>query len=514
LQRYGLDSAGPATHQQRQGNESGDAALTETAKTLANPGPMTPDICVVGTGPGAFTVATTAALFGVSVVLVEPPPAADSERAGTGPASFAALAAAAESVQAIREAQRFGVSAGEPQIDVARLRAHLGHAAAVFAPNSSAERLAALGIVMLKGSPHFLNRQTLAAGEHRIRARRFVIATGSRPALPAIPGLAELPYLTGETLLASARRPERLLVLGGEPAGVALAQAMRRLGSEVALVLPGSLLAQEDPEAADLVRRALLRDGIELHEGSTVLRAETARHHPRLVLAPQDGGAETTIEGTHLLIASGRAPRLDGLDLDLAGISSDAGGIAVDRGLRTANRRILAIGDCASIAGKPPSPHAAEHQATLVVRNALFRLPVNALGQAIPRLTLCQPEVASLGLSETEARKQGAIGVLRWPYAENERAQAEHRSEGLIKLVTDKRGRILGVTIVGAQAGELIGLWCLAVQQRLAVKDVAGLVLPAPTLSEISKRAALSIHAPLASRPGIRRLIGFLRRFG
>lgn len=488
--------------------------MTETAKALASPGPMTPDICIVGTGPGALTVATTAALFGVSVVLVEPAPAAASERAGAGSASSAALAAAAERFQAIREAQRLGISAGEPQIDPARLRAHLGYAAAVFAPNGSAERLAALGIVVLQGSPHFLNRQTLAAGEHRIRARRFVIATGSQPALPPVPGLAELPYLTGETLPALPRRPERLLVLGGEPAGVALAQAMRRLGSEVALVLAGSVLSQEDPEAADLVRRALLRDGIELHEERAVLRAETARHRPRLVLAAQSGGAETTIEGTHLLVASGRTPRLDGLDLDLAGISGDAGGIAVDRGLRTANRRVFAIGDCASIAGAPPSADAAEHHAALVLRNALFRLPINALGQAIPRLILCQPEVASLGLSEAEARKQGKIGVLRWPYAENERAQAERRSEGLIKLVTDRKGRILGVTIVGAQAGELIGLWCLAVQQRLAVKDVAGLVLPSPTLSEISKRTALSIHAPLASRPGIRRLIGFLRRFG
>ncbi|HEV7336538.1 MAG TPA: FAD-dependent oxidoreductase [Bosea sp. (in: a-proteobacteria)] len=488
--------------------------MTETAKALASPGPMTPDICVVGTGRGALTVATTAALFGVSVVLVEPAPTGASERARSNPASSAALAAAAEKLQAVREAQRFGISVTEPEIDMARLRAHRGHPAAALAPNGSRERLTALGIVVLQGSAHFLNRQTLAAGEHRIRARRFVIATGSQPAVPAIPGLAELPFLTGETLPSLQRRPERLLVLGGEPTGVALAQAMRRLGSEVVLILSGRLLPQEEPEAADLVRRALLRDGIELHEECTVLRAESARHRPRLLLASQAGEAEISIEGTHLLLASGHTPRLDGLDLDLAGIRSDAGGIAVDRGLRTANRRILAIGDCASIAGAPPSADAAEHHAGLAVRHALFRLPVNATSQAIPRLTLCQPEVASLGLSEEEARKQGAIGVLRWPYAENERAQAERRSEGLIKLITDRKGRILGVTIVGAQAGELIGLWCLTVQQRLAVKDVAGLVLPSPSLSEISKRAALSVQAPLASKPGIRRLIGFLRRFG
>lgn len=486
--------------------------MTDTASALASPAPLTPDICVIGTGHGALAVATTAALFGVSVVLVEPAPAAGSDRAGTGPAPAIALVAAAEKAQAVREAQRFGIFAGEPQVDPAQLRDHAGHVAAALAPNGSKERLAALGIALLPGKAHFLNRHTLAVDGRTVRARRFVVATGSRPALPPIPGLAALPYLTSETVAALARRPERLLVLGGEPAGVEIAQAIRRLGSEVVLILSDGLLPAEDPEAAGLVRRALLRDGIELHEGAGVLRAEASRHRPRLVLVPQAGGAETTVEGTHLLVASGRTPNLDGLDLDLAGIRSDENGIVVDKGLRTPNRRIFAIGACA--AGSPPSSHAAEHHAALVVRNALFRLPVNVATRAMPRLTLSRPEVASLGLSEAEARKQGAIRVLRWPYAENERAQAECRSEGLIKLVTDRKGRILGVTIVGAQAGELIGLWCLAVQKRLGVKDVAGLILPAPSLSEISQRAALSVQAPLASRPGIRRLIGFLRRFG
>lgn len=485
--------------------------MTETAKALASPGPMTPDICVVGSGPGALTVATTAALFGVSVVLVEPA----AGHAETSTVSVAAaLAAAADKLQAVREAQRFSISAGEPEVDAAKLRSHVDHVAAALAPNASPERLAALGIVVLQGTAHFLNRNMLAVGEHRIRARRFVIAAASRPVLPPVPGLAELPYLTEATISTLPRRPERLLVLGGEPAGVALAQAMRRLGSEVVLILPEGLLPQLDPEAADLIRRALLRDGVELHEGCTITQARASRRRLHLGLASQDDAHDLAVEGTHILVASGRAPALDELDLDLAGIRSDESGILTDRGLRTANRRIFAIGGCASVAGAPPSADAAEHHAALVVRNALFRLPFNATHAPIPRLTLCRPEVASLGLSEAEARKRGTIGVLRWPYAENDRAQAGHRSEGLIKLVTDRRGRILGVTIVGAQAGELIGLWCLALQQRLAVKDIGGLVLPSPTLSEISKRAALSTHAPLASRPGIRRLIGFLRRFG
>jgi pyruvate/2-oxoglutarate dehydrogenase complex dihydrolipoamide dehydrogenase (E3) component len=299
-------------------------------------------------------------------------------------------------------------------------------------------------------------------------------------------------------------------VLGGGAAAVSLAQAMRRLGSEVALAAPDGLLPDEDPEAAALVRRALLRDGIALHEGVAVLRAETHRHHPRLVLA-----GESVLEGTHLLVAAGRLPDIGGLELDLAGIRGDAGGIVVDRGLRTSNRRVYAVGACAGGAATGlDSLHAARHQAALVVRNALFRLPARLDRHAVPRVVQSDPPVASVGRSEREARERGAVQVLRWPYAEVELTSAERSGEGLVKLVADRKGRILGVTIAGAQAAELIAPWCLAIRQRLGVTEMAGFVVPSPSYSEISQRVALSSYAPLAVKPGIRRLIGFLRRFG
>lgn len=487
--------------------------MTETASALASAAPLTPDICVIGAGAGGISVATAAALFGVSVVLVERARLGGGMDASAVPSG--ALFAAARSMRTVSEARHFGVAAGEPQVDYARLRDHFAHVGRVTAANHSIERLAALGIVVIEGEARFRNRHTVAVGERLIKARRFVVATGSRPAVPPIPGLAELSFLTEETIFALPRLPERLLVLGGEPTGVAIAQAMRRLGSEVALVAPRGLLPDEDAEAVALVRRALLRERIALHEETTILRAEAFRHRPRLVIAAAAGSAETMIEGSHLLVAAGRAPNLEQLDLDLAGINSDEGGIVVDRGLRTVNRRVYALGDCAggAVAGRRFA-HAAQHHAGLVVRNALFRLPVRVAVSSIPRVSHCQPEVASVGLSEVEARKRGAINVLRWPYAENDRAQAERRSEGLIKLVSDRKGRILGVTIAGAQAAELIAPWCLAVQKGFKVADMADLVLPYPSLSEISKRVALSSYAPLAARPGIRRLIGFLRRFG
>jgi len=343
-----------------------------------------------------------------------------------------------------------------------------------------------------------------------IKARRFVVATGSLPVIPSVPGLADLPCLTEDSVFELAKRPDRLIVLGDTATAVELAQAMRALGSEVVLIAREGLLPDEDPEAVGVLRRALLGDGIGLHEGRPILRAESHRQRPRLTL---DG--EIRIDGTHLLVASGRKPNIAGLELDLAGVRSDDTGVIVDASLRTANRSIYAVGDCAGgAAAGTTSSHAAQHQAGLVLRNALFRQPVRFRREQVPRTSHGRPELASVGLSEAQARAQGEIRVLRWPYAESGRAQAERQSEGLIKLMTDRKGGILGVVIAGAQAAELIVPWGLAVQKRMNVREMAGLIPPSQSLSELSQKAALSFQAPLAAKPGLRRLIGFLRRFG
>jgi pyruvate/2-oxoglutarate dehydrogenase complex dihydrolipoamide dehydrogenase (E3) component len=438
-----------------------------------------------------------------------------------GSISARALGAAGARALAVREAGRFGISAGEPQVNdvqvnYLQVHDHVQRVIAAIAPNDSAERLGALGVPVIRSEARFISRSTVMAGNQAIKARRFVIATGSRPSAPPLPGLDAVPFLTSESLFSLTRRPERLLVLGAGSTGVELAQAMARLGSTVSIVETGGLLRHADPEAALILRRALLRDGITLHEQAKVLRAETVKGGVRLVLAGSDGGTDHKLDGTHLLVATGRAPNIEALDLELGGIASDAGGVIVDKGLRTGNRRVFAIGDCASGAGGGlHSTHAAHDQAGHVLRSALFRLPVRTHATAIPRVTYCHPELASVGLSEAEARKRSAaITILRWPYAENDRAQAERETDGFVKLVADRRGRVLGVSIVGASAGELIAPWCMAVRKGLTVQDMAGLALPYPTFSEASKRAALSFYAPLAAKPGIRWLIGILRRFG
>ncbi|MGE7470896.1 dihydrolipoyl dehydrogenase family protein [Bosea sp. NPDC003192] len=481
--------------------------MSETASPATSKEPLTPDICVIGDGPGGLAVATAAALFGVHVVLIRQGGSARPVNEG---ARGQALRAAAGQMRTAADATLLGIAQSAGEIDYGRVRVHLDQAAGRAAVNESDERLTALGVLVLKGDARFQNRRQLAVGETVIKARRFVVATGSLPAMPSIPGLADLGCLTEDSVFDLAKRPDRLIVLGGTAAAVELAQAMRGFGSEVVLVAREGLLPDEDPEAVGVVRRGLLADGIALHESRPILRAELHRQRPRLLL---DG--DVRIDGTHLLVANGRKPNIAGLELDLAGVRSDETGIIVDASLRTANRCIYAVGDCAGgAAAGMASSHAAQHEAGLVLRNALFRQPVRLRRELVPRTVHGRPELASVGLSETQARARGEIRVLRFPFAESGRAQAEQQTEGLIKLVADRKGGILGVVIAGARAAELIVPWGLAIQKRMNVREMAGLIVPSQSLSELSQKTALSFQAPLAAKPGIRRLIGFLRRFG
>lgn len=486
--------------------------MSESPPALARPAALMPDLCVIGAGTAGLAVATAAAAFGVPVVLIE----RDRMGGETGSSAVRALAAAGARAQAVRGARGFGIAGGEAAVNDAQLHDHVQRVLSAAAPNASAERLTALGCTVIAGEARFVSRSTVIVGEQTIKARRFVIATGARSVAPTVPGLDGIPCLTAANLASATRRPERLIVLGAGATGVAIAQAMARLGSQVTLVEAASLLGRDDPEAVAILRRALLHEGVVLHEQTQVLRAQSIRGGVRLAIAGGEGGDERTIEGTHLLLATAPMPAIETLDLELAGIASDAGGIRVDRGLRCTNRRVYAIGDCiGGGAGDISGGQAAEEHARLVLRNALFRQPDRFDARAVPRVTQTQPELASLGLSEDEARtKAGAIRVLRWPYAESERAQAERETEGFVKLVTDARGRVLGVSIVGARAGDLIATWALALKTGMRAQDMAELVMPHPALSEISKRAATSFLVPLATKPGLRRLIGFLRRFG
>jgi pyruvate/2-oxoglutarate dehydrogenase complex dihydrolipoamide dehydrogenase (E3) component len=347
-------------------------------------------------------------------------------------------------------------------------------------------------------------------GEYTIRARRFVIATGSVPAVPPIPGLAATPYLTNETIFDLAECPSHLVVIGAGPVGLELAQAYRRLGAAVTVLEMATPLARDDPECAAVVLDQLAREGVVLRTGVEIVRIEPSGSGVRAVMKTDAGIEEVT--GSHLMVATGRRPDVEDLGLEAAGVLYGDGGIVVDRGLRTTNRRVYAIGD---VVGGPQFTHVANHHAGVVIKRALFRWPAAVSEAALPWVTFTDPELAHVGLTEQEARRRhGGVRVLRAAYHDNDRARMERESLGHIKVVTAPNGRILGATIVGAHACELIAAWSLAVKRRLKIAAFADIIVPYPTLAEIGRRAAIEYFRPSATRPWVQRLITLLRRLG
>jgi pyruvate/2-oxoglutarate dehydrogenase complex dihydrolipoamide dehydrogenase (E3) component len=469
------------------------------------------DICVIGAGSGGLSVAAAAAAFGVPVVLIERGKmGGDCLNYGCVPSK--ALLAAAKRAHMVGNGDPFGVRVQRARVDFFDVQAHVEGVIRSIAPNDSKERFGGLGVRVIEGAARFKDRRTVMVGDEiAIRARRFVIATGSSPAVPPIPGLAETPYLTNETIFELTQCPKHLIIIGAGPIGLELAQAHRRLGADVTVLEAAAPLAKDDPECAAVVLDQLAREDVVIRAGVKIARVTRERSKIRVFLG--DGEGEEVIEGSHLLVATGRRANVDDLGLDAAGIGFTGRGIGVDKRLRTTNRRVYAIGDV--VEGGLQFTHVANHHAGLVIRNALFRLPVDVGKGAIPWVTYTDPELAHVGLREDQARQRhGTIRVLRWPYHDNDRAQAERETRGHIKVVTTKAGRIVGVTIVGAHAGELISTWTLALAQGLKVGALLGVVMPYPTLGEVGKRAALSYYTPSLTNPWVRRIISLLRRFG
>jgi pyruvate/2-oxoglutarate dehydrogenase complex dihydrolipoamide dehydrogenase (E3) component len=472
---------------------------------------LTPDICVIGAGSGGLAVATAAAAFGVSTVLIERA-AMGGQGLNSGGVPSKALLAAAKRAVAARHSQAFGIDASSVNVDFAAVQRHLRDAIRSLAPSVSAERFTGLGVRVIEGHARFKDRRTVTVGDQfEIRARRFVVATGSVPAVPQIPGLDAGPYLTDETLFDLKELPERLIVIGGDAVGLEMAQAFRRLGSEVTVLETKEPLAHEDTEAVAIVLAALEREGVAIKTG--VKLVQISRTVQSVTVAFESADRQETVDGNHVLIAAGRKPATDGLGLEAARVKYDASGIKVDRKLKTSNGRVYAVGDVT--AGQPRSAHAAEYHAGLVIRNTLFRASPRADTAAIPSVVFTEPELARAGLTEAQARERRLkIRILRWPYHDNDRAQAEGAAHGHIKVITDNKGKILGATIVGAQATEMIAMWSLAVMQGTNIRAMLELVLPYPTFSDIGKRVAVGFFAPNLTRPWVRRIMGWLRIFG
>lgn len=471
---------------------------------------LSPDICVIGGGPAGVALAAGAANNGVPVVLIE-----KGEMGGANLARGAipskALVAVASYYETLRRGPAVGVTGAPLQVNFGRVHDHIRSVTESAARNVSRERLAALGVTVIAAEGRFVDPRTVVAGETTVRARRFVIATGSLPRFPDIPGLAEIEYLTAETAFDGIRKPSHLLVLGADSRGLELAQAYNRLGVDTTVIDSAKALAGSDPELVAPLLDRLRAEGIRIRDAARIVEFSRRRGGVRATLAdPAEG--ELVIDASHLLVIGDRAPNIGGLGLEAAGIAYTDEGITVDRSLRTSNRRVHAIGDV--VAGAALA-NRAQHQAASVLRALLYRLPFRDRSREVAAITFTDPALATVGLGEREARQRYKDArVLRFPFADNDLSQAERTTAGLVKVITTGRGRILGVGIVGHDAGEQIALWALALERRLPVEAVAATALPYPSRAEASRRAAASFDGPGLTPIWRRRIIEFLRKLG
>ncbi len=453
----------------------------------------THNVIVIGAGSAGLTAAGGCARLGLRTALIE------RDRMGgdclhTGCVPSKALLAAAHRATAHRAAASV---TDPPAADWLAVRARVRDAIGRIAPHDSEARFRAWGVEVIRGEARFVGRRSVRVGDRVLRAPRLVIATGSRPRLPPIEGLSAVPFLTNETLFDLPELPRHLLVLGGGGIGVEMAQAFRRLGAAVTLVERDRPLAREDPEAAALVLRRLASEGVEIRAGTAVIGARATAAGVRLTLA--DG---TALQGSHLLVAAGRVADTAALDLQAAGVRSGADGIVVDAGRRSSNPRVLALGDCRE---GPRLTHAAGEDGAVAVMRIALGLPARVHPASLSWVTYTEPELAQVGLTEAAARcGHREVRVVRQSLADNDRAVCQGETEGFAKLVL-AGGRPVGVTLVGAGAGELVLPWVMLLSRRTSLWGLSGAVVPYPTLSELSRALAFSAYEGRLFGPWMRR---------
>jgi len=464
------------------------------------------DIAVIGGGAGGLVVAAGGASLGAKVVVVEKHKlGGDCLWYGCVPSK--SLIKSARIAHQMRHAEQWAVGPVQPRVDLAQVMERVAGVIRGIEPHDSPERFRGLGVDVVFGSGRFVDHRTFEVNGRRITAKTFVLATGSRPAVPPIPGIDSVPYLTNETVFALREDVARLIVVGSGPIGSELAQAFRRLGSDVSVIdIAPTVLPREDAELADIVHRQLVAEGVRYHLGVKIERVEGSAGDIRMTVS-RDGRSEV-VAGTHLLLAAGRKANVENLGLDAAGVKVDEGRI-VHRDLATTNPSIYVIGDAA---GGLQFTHVAEHHAGIILRRAIFRMKWVKPSTVVPWCTYTDPELARVGLSEAEAKERNiAHRVYRFPLHEIDRARAEGETEGMAKIVTDPKGRILGAAIVAPHAGELIAECALAMRKGLKAGDLSATIHAYPTFAMVTRRAAdqrLKEGLTPASRTWIKRLFG------
>lgn len=468
------------------------------------------DLIILGGGVGGLVTASVASQLGLKVTLIEARDRLGGDCLHSGCVPSKALLHCARLIHQQRRAAARGLGgAAEPTADIAAVNAYIRSVIETLQQHDDPERFRSYGCEVLFGQGRFVGPNRVEVNGEIRKGRRIVIATGSSPFVPPIEGLAEAGYLTNEAMFSLEALPGHLAILGGGPIGIEMAQAFRRLGSKVTVLMRGdTILSNDDPELAALLQASLVEEGIEFITDSELLRVEKEEDGGRCLTLKLPSG-ERRLSVDELLIATGRKANTDGLDLAAAGVEANRRGIVVDRHLRTSNRRIYACGD---VCGPYLFTHMAEYQAGIVISNALFRFPKRVDYSLVPWVTYTDPELAAVGLSEQQAKEQGLeVEILRFPFRDVDRAVVEGATVGLTKFVV-RKGKILGATILGPNAGELLHEIVLAMKSGSGIGTISAAIHAYPTLSQIHRRTVNTHYRDKLFSPLSRQLVQWLNR--
>ena len=466
------------------------------------------DLVVIGGGVGGLVTSSVAGQLGLKVALIERDDNLGGDCLHYGCVPSKTLIRSAEVAHLSGEAKRYGINASTGATDLGAVMDRVAEVVAGIQEHDDPDRFRSYGVDVIFGEGRFVDAHTVAVGDRRLYGRRILIATGSRPAVPPVPGLAEADYWTNETVFRQRELPQRLAVLGGGPIGLELAQSFARLGSQVTVIeMADRILPREDPEITAELERLLVDEGLDIRTGTAVTAVEG--HDGGYRLTCRRGDADQHLQVDRILVAAGRQPNTDTLALENAGVEVEKSGITVDARMRTSVKHISAVGD---VCGPYPFTHVAEYQAGVVIANVVFKLPKRANYRVIPWVTYTAPELAHVGMTEDAARAAGhQVKIARFRFSDVDRALAEGNTGGLLKLVVHKK-RILGATVLGPHGGELIHELVLAMQAGVKIGHLSGAVHAYPTLAQIHRRAVNTLYADKLYSPGTRRLVGWLHR--
>ena len=466
------------------------------------------DIAIIGAGAGGLSVAAAASMLGVKVALVEiGKMGGDCLNYGCVPSK--SLLAAGKAANIHKIANRYGVAMAAPMVAMPLVMQQVQSVIDAIVPHDSIERFTKLGVDVYPAAGKFVDTKTIAVGKDLIHAKHFVIATGSSPAVPPIDGLKDTPFYTNETIFSLQETPQHLLVIGGGPIGCELAQAFLMLGVKVTILEAFNILPRDEQDLVTILREHLIAQGMDIHEHVKIVKVSSAHNQIEIII--DKDGKQQTLTGSHLLVAAGRRVNVESLDLEKARIEYTSKGIKVNQSLRTTNKRVYAIGD---VAGSYQFTHIANYHAGIVIRNILFKLPARVNYAAIPWVTYTDLELAHTGmLAEDALKKDPTVIIMSMDLATVDRAQAEHETQGKIKMVVSKNGRVLGVSILAPHAGELLLPWVMMIRDKKTLRSLTDAIVPYPTYSELSKRIAGEFYAPKLFSPWVRRAVKLLNWF-